>query len=211
MRYLFSLGIFTAVTLLLNSCTVFKKSIPKPVKIVYYESEFNASLFSSASYTKYTDLVNQQEVSEGFLQNFKSEGSGTPNVILTTDETDADFILHLKTLRVRESSKTEKINDAKSNYNGMDVVLNSVECYAEFEIITVKDKNRRLNNCFNSKSRTEKVNNNRDLSDLISGSNKDHTQYHTKLLSDKIALNLAQDVGRRIWVPITRRISKALK
>ncbi|MCE3260528.1 MAG: hypothetical protein K0S12_2169, partial [Bacteroidetes bacterium] len=95
-------------------------------------------------------------------------------------------------------------------YNGMEIVLNSVECSAEFEITDTRNKSKKLLNCYNSKSRTEKLKNNRDAGDLIFGTNKDKTEYRTKLLSDNVCLNLTQDVGRRIWVPITRRISNNL-
>lgn len=208
MRYLPHTIAFVLLLGCFESCTLFKKNIPKPVTVSYNEAEFIVTLNSTAWNTKYLNMVNADEILNGFISNFKSEGSGTKNITLVPYGTPSDFILKFKSLSVNESSRTEKINDAKSPYNGQEVVLNSVECSAVFELVNTKKNTSAFFNCSNTKLRSEKVTNNRDLGDLIAGTNKDHTQYHTKLLSDKICLHLAQDVGRRIWVPITRRIVK---
>jgi hypothetical protein len=206
------LHLIIAITVLSwNSCTVFKKTISKPVTIAYNDSEFQAKVYSNAFNPKYTWNISSEELSEAFLSNFKSEASSTQNVTLVNSPEGADYILRLKSLNISESSKTEKVSDDKSPYNGMEVVLNSVECSAEFEITDTRNKSKKLLNCYNSKSRTEKLKNNRDAGDLIFGTNKDKTEYRTKLLTDNVCKNLAQDVGRRIWVPITRRISNNMK
>jgi hypothetical protein len=118
--------------------------------------------------------------------------------------------LELVNFNITEKSNTQTINDSKSPYNGQSVVLNSVDCSVTYKITNTKHPERKLMNCSNSKMRSEKLKNNRDVGDLIFGTNKDHTQYRTKLLRDEICLDLAKDVGRRIWVPITRRIARNL-
>jgi hypothetical protein len=210
MRSLIPRLIIAITVLSWNGCTVFKKNISKPVTIAYNDLEFQANISSSAFNTKYTGNISSQELAEAFLINFRSEASSTQNVTLVNSPEGADYILRLKALNISESSKTERISDSKSPYNGMEIVLNSVECSAEFEITDTRNKSKKLLNCYNSKSRTEKLKNNRDAGDLIFGTNKDKTEYRTKLLSDNVCLNLTQDVGRRIWVPITRRISNNL-
>jgi hypothetical protein len=52
--------------------------------------------------------------------------------------------------------------------------------------------------------------NNRTLNDLVSDTNKDRTVYRTKPMTEEAAVNLVNDVGRNIWVKITKRISKCL-
>lgn len=198
-------------TLIFFSCTLFKKDIRKPVKLYFNEDEITATISSSAYYTKYIELLSPDDVRSAFLEHFKSEGNSTDNLILTNDINNADFVLKFKSLQLSESSKTEKVSDPKSQYNGQDIILNSVECFAAFEIISTKYPSQKFLTCTNSKSRSEKFTNDRDLGDLITGSNKDKSEYRTKLLRDGIALQLAQDVGRRIWVPITRRIAKTQK
>lgn len=195
----------------INACTLFKKGISKPVTISISDSTFLAEKNAKANYIKYLDLQSPERLTSAFLKGFKSEAAITKNVSLKFNDDNADFILKVKRLVISESSKLETISDPKSPFNGQQVELNVVESSVTIEIIDTKNKTKKLMDCFNSKDRTEKLKNNRDIGDLITGTNKDNTQYRTKLLSDNICLNLSEDVGRRIWVPLTRRIVKALK
>jgi len=194
----------------LNNCSAFKKRISKPVTVAFTEPGSGASLSSSAFNTKYISLVNSAEIEKTFLESFRTEGSCTENITLSSSEENSDFILKLVSLSVSESSSTEKISDSKSEFNGQDIILNTVVCSAEFELVNTKNKTKTSFRCRNSKSRSEKVKNNRNIADLIFGTNKDRSNYRTKLLSDNICTHLAQDVGRRIWTPITRKIAKNL-
>ena len=200
-----------ATLLLIGGCTVFKKSIPKPVTVYFDNNAIMPEYNTIGAHVKYVGLVPDDQIANGFMDNFISEGKLTTNVTLVEKEDKADFTLKIQSLTISENSKTETITDPKSNYNGQEVMLNSVECTARVKVINNKNKTKNLMICSNSKIRSEKVKNNRDLGDLVTGGNKDHTQYRTKLLSDEICLHLAKDVGRRVWVPITRRIAKNLK
>jgi hypothetical protein len=166
---------------------------------------------STALNIKYSNTFSNQQLSEHFLKGFDSEAKITKNVTLKNDALNPDFIVKVKSLTITESSQIQKVNDPKSPYNGQEMVLNTVDCKAELEITDTRSGAQKLSNCTNSKNRSEQLTNNRNLDDLINGTNKDHSSYRTKLLSDSICLNLAQDVGRRIWVPITRRVSKLEK
>lgn len=194
----------------LNTCTIFKKSITKPVVLAMPDKSIDVTINSSAFNTKYSNNLSKEELEQQFLENFEREAEITTNVTLTNDEKGSDFIIKIKSLTINETSKTETVSDEKSPYNGQEIVLNTIECSAEVEIINAKDKTKTLKNCYNSKIRSEELKNNRDLVDLVVGTNKDHTSYRTKLLSDDICIKLAGDVGQRIWVPITRRLAKAI-
>jgi hypothetical protein len=172
---------------------------------------FSAYVKQNAPYIKYANVHSTEEITHAFLKSFESEANLTKNVSFKLNDESADFLLTVKVLDISESSKLETINDSKSPYNGQQIELNSIDCSVQIAIVNTKNKTKHLMDCSNIKSRSEKVKNNRDLGDLITGSNKDHTQYRTKLLNDNICINLAEDVGRRVWVPITRRISKNLK
>jgi len=199
-----------AVLFLFSTCTVFKKEIKKPVTVALMGT-FSASIKQNAPYIKYANVHSTEEITIAFLKNFESEANTTKNVTFKFNDESADFTLTITSLEITESSKIETINDSKSPYNGQQIELNTVDCSVQIAIINTKNKTKHLMDCSNIKSRSEKVKNNRDLGDLITGSNKDNTKYRTKLLSDNICVNLAEDVGRRVWVPITRRISKNLK
>jgi len=201
---------YSLIVLGLNSCTVFKKSISKPVVLAMPDKTIIVDVNSSALNTKYSNDISKEALLKSFLDNFEEEAKITTNFTLTNEEAGSDFIIRIKSLSISETSKTEKVSDEKSPYNGQEIVLNTIECSAEVEIINTKDKTKVLKNCYNSKIRSEELKNNRDVVDLVIGTNRDHTSYRTKLLSDDICINLAGDVGRRIWVPITRRISKTI-
>jgi hypothetical protein len=209
--YLIKTAVCLFLLLSFNTCTIFKKSIPKAVIIALPDTLFTSTINSTAPYTKYINIITAEEVVTAFLKGFKQEAKYTSNVTLQFNTEGADFILKLNYLRVTESSKTQKIDDPKSQYNGQEVILNSVSVSADLDIVNVKNPTEKLSTCYNNKERAESETNKRDIGDLISGSNKDNTQYKTKLLNDKIAVSLSEDVGRRIWVPITRRIAKKLK
>lgn len=194
----------------LSSCTAFKKEISKPVTVYTDQSTPMPNNRSNGISTKYIGNVSDQTIGEGFMKNFLQEAGNTKNVSLVQDESNADFTLKLISFDITENSKTETINDSKSPLNGQQVVLNSVDCSVTYKLINNKNKKKDLMACSNIKSRSEKLKNNRDAGDLLFGTNKDKTQYRTKLMADNICLNLAEDVGRRIWVPITRRIAKNL-
>ncbi len=195
----------------LYACTLFKKSISKPVVVAMPDTSVPVKINSTAFNSKYVNSLSQDQIASDFLKNFESEAKITRNVTFNNEAAGADFIVKVVALTITESSKVEKISDEKSPYNGQEMVLNTVDCNAEVEVTDVKKGNKKLMNCYNSKSRSEKLKNNRDLGDLIMGSNKDHTNYRTKLLADDICNELAKDVGRRVWVPISRRIARAVK
>ena len=205
-RYIFFAGIIA-----LAGCTLFKKSIDKPIVVSYNEQGLQVVIHNTATFVKYTHANSKEQIALQFIESFKKEGAITPNISFSNDAASADFILNLKTVTVTESSAIEKIEDPKSSYNGKSMELNTVDCTATIEIVDVKNKSAKSVYCSNSKTRTEKITNNRNLDDLISGSNKDHTQYRTKLLSDSICIQLCTDVGRRIWTPLTRKLAKELK
>ncbi len=205
-------AIFAAIiTCCLYGCTAFKKNIEKPVTVAMPDQTIPVLVNSTAMNIKYSNTFSNQQLTEHFLKGFESEAKITKNVTLKNDAVMPDFIVKVKLLTITESSQIQKVNDPKSPYNGQDMVLNTINCSAELEITDTKTGAQKLSNCTNSKSRSEQITNNRNLDDLINGTNKDHTSYRTKLLSDSICINLSQDVGRRIWVPITRRISKQEK
>lgn len=196
------------IVLSLSSCTIFEKRIKTPVTIALSSNTPYISIKSTASETRYISNLLNDTVANEFKRSFLKEAQTIPNITVTNDTTKSDFIIKILSLKLLETSASEKIDDEKSEFHGKEVVLNSVECNAEIEVIDTKNPNKKLKTCFDSKSRSEKLKNNRDLGDLILSQNKDHTYYRTKPLRSYIAMDLVDDVGRRIWVPVTRRIAK---
>ena len=203
--------IIFAITLTLSGgCTLFQKNISKPVTIKFANLFFAAAIYSPGQYAKYVNEYTSQDYTDAFLSTFSSEASSTKNVTYDNNTIAPDFILTVKSIKISETTFTEKINDAKSPNNGQEVTLSSVSCSADVEVYDVKH-DKLLRHCYANRNKSEKISNNRDLGDLVTGGNKSHTKYHTKLMRSNIAKDFAGDLGRRIFVHLTKRIAKAIK
>ena len=194
-----------------SQCTLFKKDIKRPVvvKIVAPENYANTSI--NANYPKYVDANAQNQYQSKFIENLISEGKITKNITIDNESTSPDYIIEVKSLTINETDFSQTVSDAKSEFNGQTFLLNKVEASCNVICLDAKTNKQIGFGCGNTKSRQEKIKNNRTLGDLVVGSNKDRKTYREKTLRTDIALDLAGDVGRRVWVPITKRIRKSLK
>jgi len=198
-------------SLLLTQCILFKKEIPKPVTIKIVVPENYSTIVINANYVKYANAASEFDYQNKFIENLISEGKLTKNVTIDNETQSPDFIIEVKSLSITETDFTETVSDSKSPNNGKQFLLNKIECSATVHCLDGKTNKLIGLSCSNSKIKQEKLKNNRNLGDLISGTNKDHSTYRQKLLADNIALQLAGDVGRRVWVPISKRIKKSVK
>lgn len=196
--------------LVMTQCTLFKKDIKKPVVVKIVVPATFATLGTAVNYVKYV-VGSPNDYQQKFIDNLNAEGKATPNVTIDNDATNPDYIIEVKGLQVNEKEFSQTVNDAQSPNNGQTFFLNGVEASCDVIVLDAKTSKQIGMSCSNIKSRQEKIKNNRTLGQLIEGSNKDHKTYHEKTLRSDIALDLAGDVGRRVWVPITKRIRKSLK
>lgn len=195
----------------LSQCTLFKKEIKKPVVVKIVVPENYAIISINANYPKYVDANAQNQYQSKFIENLIAEGKLTKNITIDNETASPDYIIEIKNLTIKESDFSQTISDAKSEFNGQTFLLNKVEASCDVICLDAKTNKQIGFGCGNTKSRQEKVKNNRTLGDLVVGSNKDNKTYREKTLRTDIALDLAGDVGRRVWVPITKRIRKSLK
>ena len=196
--------------LVLNSCTAFKKKIQKPVTVSLIDTILPAAIVTTAQLPKYLIKYKPQQFITTFLRSFKAEANITKNILFTYNNPDADFVLTVDSFNVIEFDDTTIVNDEKSPYHGKQVILNKLECNVTLKIIDKKNKLKKIKDCFYVKYKSEKLKNNRTLTDLVLDTNKDRTVYRTKPMYDGAALSLVEDVGHNIWVQITKRISKCL-
>ena len=205
-KTLFALLIAVAI----SQCTIFKKDISKPVVVKIVTPQTFASINNNVNYLKYV-TASSSDYENKFIENIISEGKITRNVTIDNESQNPDYIIEVKSLSVSESEFSQTVNDAASPYNGQTYFLNKVEASCNVVVVNAKTNKQVGLSCGNIKSRQEKLKNNRSLGDLVLGTNKDHKSYREKTLRADIALDLAGDVGRRVWVPITKRIRKSLK
>jgi hypothetical protein len=196
--------------LFLGTCTIFKKEIKKPVVIKIVAPQNYASLGTNVNYLKYVTSA-PADYENKFMENLISEGKLTHNITIDNGSANPDYIIEVQGLTVTESEFSQTVSDAQSPYNGQTFFLNKVEAGCNVIVLDAKTNKQIGMICSNFKSRQEKIKNNRSLGDLIGGANKDHKTYREKTMRNEIAMDLAGDVGRRVWVPITKRIRKSLK
>ncbi len=195
-----------------QSCILFKKELKFPVVVNVVMDQATVQLESNLNFVKYINTYEKEAVLNEFLKGFNEEAQSTKNIsIVNNNNIKANYNLIIKTIRVTETSHLETIQNEKSELNGQQVELAEVTCDAEVELIKLSEPDSKPIRCFNSIQKAEKLKNNRNLSDFVLGTNKDNSVYRTKLMPAEIGLTLAQDVGRRIWVPITKKLSKKEK
>lgn len=199
-----------ALVLCLSACTIFKKEIKKPVVVKIVAPQDYTTLNTNVNYLKYVTGIPGDYQSK-FMENLISEGKITKNVTIDNESANPDFIIEVKGVSVTESEFSQTVNDAQSPYNGQTFFLNKVEASCNVIVIDGKTNKQIGMSCSNIKSREEKLKNNRTLGDMVVGANKDNKTYREKSLRSDIAMDLTGDVGRRVWVPITKRIRKSLK
>ncbi len=197
--------------MIFSSCTLFKKEISKPVTVKIISPKEPCTIQLQAGFPKYVNTINEEVYRQKFITSLIEEGKLTKNVTIVDGSLNADILLEIKNITITESDFAETVNDEKSPMNGQQFYLNKVECSALVNCVDARTGKQIGMSCSNTKLRQEKLKNSRDLGDLITGQNKDHTTYRQKLLRDDIAQDLCSDVGRRIWVPITKRIKKHQK
>ncbi len=199
-----------ASALFLTQCTLFKKEIKKPVVVKIVAPEMYANVSANVNYVKYV-TASPNEYQSKFIDNFISEGKATKNITIDNESQNPDYILQIKNLSVVEGEFSQTVSDASSSANGQVYFLNKVDVSCEVLCLDAKTNKQIGFSCTNLKARQEKVKNNRTLDQMVSGTNKDRKTYHEKAMRSSIAMDLAGDVGRRVWVPITKRIRKSLK
>lgn len=197
-------------TLGISQCTLFKKDIKKPVVVKIVAPASYASLSVNVNYVKYV-LGSPTDYEIKFMNNLVSEGKLTKNITIDNESQNPDYIIEVKSVSITESEFSQTVSDAASQYNGQTFFLNKVEASCNVVVLDAKTNKQIGMSCSNIKSRQEKLKNNRTLGDMVIGSNKDRKSYREKSLRGDIALDLTGDVGRRVWVPITKRIRKSLK
>ncbi|OYU97369.1 MAG: hypothetical protein CFE21_03495 [Bacteroidetes bacterium B1(2017)] len=192
-----------------NSCILFKQNVTKPVVIKVVFSGIFTSL-NKAEYSKYLsrDVLSYQNE---FISGFNAEARKTDNVTIDNYAVNPDFILYVRNIALTERTYAESVSNPNSEFNGRQFTLYEVDCYAELDCIDAKTNKQIGPTCFSDKSKKEQLTNNRTLGEIIFGQNMDNTNYRQKELYVDVALELAYDVGKRIWVPITKRISKGEK
>jgi hypothetical protein len=193
-------------TLLLSSCYVnLKSKIDREVKVeISGDVPVNISNTGNSNFSTY---MTQEQYVATFLNGVRGELSGTENVVIV--ETGGEFRVTFDRLEVKESTKTEKVNDTTSVDNGKIYELTVFSFTATGKVQRLSDGSSRSWTA--NKNKDEDLTSSRTAGQVISGGNKDKTEYREKEFDSGTAEDLTGKTGRRSGVVIVRDIGQLMK
>lgn len=190
----------------LSGC-YFGRQLDHPVTM-YIDEAFeltDATTIENIKYVNYTDL---ETYKSNYLQGLRTDLSNA-NVTFVKSAQEADYVLSVQSITLIEGEKEYTVSDADSEFNGQTYILNTCEVNAEVTLSTGAGK--KVDNWTIYANKDEKVKNNRNLSDLISGDNKDNNTYRQKLLSESVFVSLSSKCGSRTGAKVSTKISRKQK
>ncbi len=193
-------------TMLLSGCYVnLKSKIDREVKV---EISGNVPVVvSNTGNSNFSTYLTQEQYVEAYIRGLKSELGGTENVIIV--ESGGEFLITFDQLKVTETTATEKINDTDSEDHGKEFELTTLNFAASGKVQRVSDGSTRSWTAYKDKS--ENTTSSRSAGQVLTGDNKDKTQYREKEFDSGTAEDLTQKTGRRSGVVIVRDIGQLLK
>ncbi|MCR9171180.1 MAG: hypothetical protein NXI10_01715 [bacterium] len=200
------LSLSLSISLMLSGCFVNLKShINREVKVEI--SGDVPVVISNTGNSNFTTYMNQEQYVNAFLRGVKGELGGTENVIIV--ESGGEFLVSFDQLKVMESTKIEKIDDTNSDDHGKEFELTTLNLSATGKVTRVSDGSTRNWSAYKDKS--ESTTSSRSAGQVLTGDNKDKTEYREKAFDSGTAEDLTEKTGRRSGVVLVRDIGKLLK
>jgi hypothetical protein len=202
------LSIFAVSILLLsglNSCyTNINKQLEREVHVnIAIQSDVQ---INNSGNSNFSGAYTNEQLKEQYLIGLKTELQAN-QVIL--NEVSPEFTVQIASIKINESTTTETVNDTISDNHGQTFELTSFDVSASGTITRVS--NGETFSWSANKDKDEKVTTNRTTGQIITGGNKEKTEYREKELSSNIALDFSNKVGSRSAVVIIKEIFKAIK
>lgn len=180
----------------------------KKIKIIV---DFSPLIDNSIS-NVYINNSDATDYKKAFVDELNSSFSQYNITIIDDNITQADFTIVIENLYLKESEKSETVNDASSPYNGQSYNLIVCNVDVDFKLYQGEYSHNKLIDTYSiNAEKEEKVTNNRNLTDYMFGNNKDNSEYRHKLLSDDIFITLCKKAGNRTCARASTKISKRIK
>jgi len=194
------------LSILFSGCYVnLKSKIDREVKV---EISGNVPVvISNTGNSNFSSNMTQEQYVEAFLKGVKSELGGTENVIIV--ESGGEFVVSFDQLQVSESTDSEKINDTESDDHGKEFELTTLKYAASGKVQRLSDGSSRSWTAYKDKS--ESTTSSRSAGQVITGDNKDKTEYREKEFDTGTTEDLTQKTGRRSGVVIVRDIGQLMQ
>ena len=200
------LALTISLGFLFSGCYVnLKSNIDKPVTVEI--SDNLPVVISNTGNTNFSGTITQEQYVEAFMLGLKGELGGTENV--TVVASGGQYLITFEQLKVDETTKIEKIDDKDSEDHGKEFELTSLDFAASGNVVRVSDGSTRSWTAY--KDKDESTTNSRSAGQVLTGDNKDKTEYREKEFDDGTAEDLSQKTGRRSGVVIVRDIGQLMK
>jgi len=200
------LALTISLGFLFSGCYVnLKSKIDKPVTVEI--SDNLPVVISNTGNTNFSGNITQEQYVEAFMLGLKGELGGTENVTIVAS--GGQYLVTFEQLKVDETTKIEKIDDKDSEDHGKEFELTSLDFAASGNVVRVSDGSTRSWTAY--KDKDESTTNSRSAGQVLTGDNKDKTEYREKEFDDGTAEDLAQKTGRRSGVVIVRDIGQLMK
>ncbi len=198
------------VLLILTSCLLFKKEIKHPVNLVVDDKTLIIEFIRSSAGHKYLEYCSENSVLVEFYKGFNEELNRTNNVAVRFNENveNSKYVLVLRKIIAEERDVYSNVKEKDVEINGIVLVEFSMRVIAELRVKGQVEKIYAINII---ESKEEKYTNKQGLGDYDYGISKDGKQYRYKRLNNYICNQSAEKLGKKIWVPITRKIAKNQK
>ena len=192
--------------IVLSGCYVnLKSKITREVK-VEISGNVPVVIDNTGNSTFSSDMTQEQYVAK-FIEGVKGELNGTENVVIVAS--GGEFLVTFDKLKVTESTKTEKVNDTASEDHGKEFELTELKYAASGKVQRISDGASEQWAAYKDKS--EELTNSRSAGQVLTGDNKDKTEYREKTFDSGTAADLTRKTGRRSGVIIVRDIGRLLK
>lgn len=201
------LTILLVLTLtLFSGCYVnLKSKIDREVKVEI--SGDVPVIVSNTGNSNFSTYMTQEQYVAKFLEGVNSELNGTENVVIVA--TGGEYRITFDKVSVTESTKTEKVNDTESDDHGKEFELTTLSFVATGKVHRVSDGSSESWTA--NKDKDEDLTSSRSAGQVITGDNKDKTEYREKEFDSGTAEDLTRKTGRRSGVVIVRDIGRLMK
>ena len=191
------------VALSLSSCYI-SKNLDREVR-VSLTTDFTVEV-SNTGNSQFTSNFTAEEYKAAFIERLTSELSYSKIIV---DPANPEFNVVISKVVIKESTKTETVNDEESEQHGQSYELTSLDIDASGSVTQVVGGKTETWTAY--KGKEESVTSNRSGGQIITGQNKDNNTYREKEFSSDKAKDLTGDTGRRSGAVIINKIHKILK
>jgi hypothetical protein len=156
--------------------------------------------------SNFSGAYTTEELTEQFMIGLKTDLQASKIVL---DEVSPEFTIQISSFNINESTTTETINDTVSDNHGDIFELTSIDLSSSGTVTRVS--NNESYSWSANKDKDEKVTTNRTAGQVLTGDNKEKTEYREKELNANVALDFSNKLGGRVSVVIVKEIFKAIK